>query len=89
MVQDMMGHASIVLTADTYTSVLPEVARAAAEQVATLILKAGRLVPGTTRTRRPSRRRGKRQAHAAAPATLTSAHPARQITRPRRTTSPA
>ena len=34
VVQDMMGHSSIVLTADTYTSVLPEVARKAAEAVA-------------------------------------------------------
>jgi hypothetical protein len=77
VVQDMMGH-SIVLTADTYTSVLPEVARTAAEQVASLILKGGRLVPGTTRTRRPSHRRRKRQTHDAAPARLTLAHPARQ-----------
>jgi hypothetical protein len=84
VVQDMMGHASIVLTADTYTSVLPEVARTAAEQVASLILKAGRLIPGTTRTRRPSSRRRKRQAHDAVPARLTVAHPSRQITRPRR-----
>ena len=83
VVQDMMGHASIVLTADTYTSVLPEVARTAAEQVASLILKAGRLIPGTTRTRRASHTRRKRQAHPA-PARLTLAHPARQITRPRR-----
>jgi integrase len=45
-VQDQMGHSSIVLTADTYISVLPEVARAAEEKVATLILRAGRLVPG-------------------------------------------
>ena len=77
-----MGHASIVLTADTYTSVLPEVARTAAEQVATLILKAGRLIPGTTRTRRASPGRRKRKPPAAAPARLTLAHPARQITRP-------
>jgi hypothetical protein len=83
VVQDMMGHASIVLTADTYTSVLPEVARTAAEQVASLILKAGRLIPGTRRTRRASHTRRKRQAHPA-PARLTLAHPARQITRPRR-----
>ena len=84
VVQDMMGHASIVLTADTYTSVLPEVARTAAEQVATLILKAGRLIPGTTRTRHPSHRHRKRQPHDAASARLTAAHPARQIPRPRR-----
>jgi len=81
VVQDMMGHASIVLTADTYTSVLPEVARTAAEQVASLILKAGRLIPGTTRARRSPGRR-KRKPRSAAPARLTLAHPARQITRP-------
>src|SRR5215467_1271190 len=33
-VQEMLGHSSIVLTADTYISVLPELARAAAEKVA-------------------------------------------------------
>jgi hypothetical protein len=32
VVQEMLGHCSIVLTADTYTSVLPEVARTAAEK---------------------------------------------------------
>jgi hypothetical protein len=61
VVQDMLGHSSIVLTADTYTSVLPEVAHVAAEKVASLILKAGRLVPGTTRTRRRPRIRPKRR----------------------------
>jgi hypothetical protein len=45
VVQDMMGHSSIVLTADTYTSVLPDVAHRAAEAVAALVLQAGRLVP--------------------------------------------
>ncbi len=40
--QDMLGHSSIVLTADTYTSVLPDVARTAAEKVAALITKVGR-----------------------------------------------
>jgi site-specific recombinase XerD len=34
VVQEMLGHSSIVLTADTYTSVLPEVAHAAAEKTA-------------------------------------------------------
>lgn len=57
VVQDMMGHASIVLTADTYTSVLPEVARTAAEQVASLILKAGRLVPAAPAANAASARR--------------------------------
>lgn len=37
VVQDTLGHATIVLTADTYTSVLPEVARAAAEAAARLV----------------------------------------------------
>lgn len=35
-IQDMLGHESIVLTADTYTSVLPEVARRTAEGIAEL-----------------------------------------------------
>jgi site-specific recombinase XerD len=45
-IQDMLGHASIVLTAATYTSVLPDVAREAAAGIAHLILEGGRTVPG-------------------------------------------
>jgi integrase len=45
-IQDMLGHASIVLTADTYTSMLPEVARQTAEGIAALVLAAGRNPPG-------------------------------------------
>jgi integrase len=37
VVQDMLGHASITITADTYTSVLPDVARSAAEASARLV----------------------------------------------------
>ncbi|HEY2640760.1 MAG TPA: hypothetical protein VGI66_12875 [Streptosporangiaceae bacterium] len=44
----MLGHASIVLTADTYTSVLPDVARKSAEAVAAEIMRAGKLPPGLT-----------------------------------------
>jgi hypothetical protein len=40
VVQDMPGHSSFVLTAGTCTSVLPDVARKAAEDVATLIIAA-------------------------------------------------
>jgi hypothetical protein len=40
---------AIVLTADTYISVLPDVARQAAEDTATLVIQAGYLVPGTSR----------------------------------------
>ena len=52
-IQDQLGHSSIVLTADTYISVMPDVARKAAEDTATLIIQAGYLVPGTSRPRRP------------------------------------
>lgn len=45
-IQAMLGHASIVMTADTYTSVLPEVARATVDGIAQLIQKAGRVPPG-------------------------------------------
>jgi site-specific recombinase XerD len=34
VVQDMLGHASIVLTADAYMSVLPDLARKTAEDIA-------------------------------------------------------
>ncbi len=52
----MLGHASIVLTADTYTSVLPEVARQTADGIAALVLAAGRSPPGrsTGPPRRPA-----------------------------------
>jgi hypothetical protein len=45
----MLGHASIVLTADTYTSVLPDIARQTAEAIAGEILQAGRTPPGCHR----------------------------------------
>jgi integrase len=77
VVQEMLGHSSIVLTADTYTSVLPDAAHAAAEKVAALIIKS-RLprarypppaaAPGPANI--PPRRHARR------------AHPARQISRP-------
>lgn len=59
VVQEMLGHSSIVLTADTYTSVLPAVAHSAAEKVAMLIIRAGCLVPGTRRRRRKQNTRGR------------------------------
>lgn len=34
VIQAMLGHASIILTADTYTSVLPGIARQSAEAIA-------------------------------------------------------
>lgn len=88
VVQDMLGHSSIVLSADTYISVLPEVARETAEAIATLIIKAGCLVPGTTRHRRPGRWSLRQRAHALLTGDLSRAHPARQLSGPRRPEPP-
>ncbi|MFG2756770.1 tyrosine-type recombinase/integrase [Streptomyces wuyuanensis] len=41
VVQEMLGHSSITITSDTYTSVLPEVARKAAEDAARLVPSPG------------------------------------------------
>ena len=43
----MLGHSSIVTTADTYTSVLPETAHRAAQATADMIMKAAKTIPGT------------------------------------------
>ena len=83
VVQDVLGHSSIVLTADTYTSVLPEVARKAAEDIASLIIAAGCLVPGTQERRRPTWRKLRRRAHILITG-LSHAHLARQIAAPYR-----
>ena len=48
-VQDQLGHASIVLTADTYTSVLPPAQHRAAEATARLVLATARTVRGKIR----------------------------------------
>jgi len=50
-VQDQLGHASIVLTADTYTSVLPTAQYKAADATARLVLVAARAVSGKLRAR--------------------------------------
>ena len=70
-IQDQLGHSSIVLTADTYISVLPEVARKAAEDAAALVIKAGCLVPGTRRPRHPALRSLRQRSRAAEPASPT------------------
>ncbi|MET7418223.1 site-specific integrase [Dactylosporangium sp. NPDC005555] len=51
-IQDQLGHASIVLTADTYTSVLPESQRRAAAATAELVLTAARAVRKQIKKRR-------------------------------------
>jgi integrase len=48
-VQSMLGHSSIVLTADTYTSVLPDLAHHAAEATARLILTSASTTSRTIR----------------------------------------
>jgi hypothetical protein len=50
-VQDQLGHAGIVLTADTYTSVLPAAQHSAAEATARLILTTARTVRDKIRHR--------------------------------------
>ena len=45
----MLGHSSIVTTADTYTSVLNETAHRAAQATADMVIKAARNVPGAKR----------------------------------------
>jgi integrase len=46
VIQQMLGHSSIVTTADTYTSVLPEAAHRAAQATADMVIKAARSAPG-------------------------------------------
>jgi integrase len=46
VIQQMLGHSSIVTTADTYTSVLPEAAHRAAQATADMMIEAARSVPG-------------------------------------------
>jgi hypothetical protein len=68
VVQDQLGHSTIVLTADTYTSVLPETARAAADRTAALLFPARRAPAmreksAARRERRPILPALARQAH--------------------------
>jgi hypothetical protein len=51
---DLLGHSSIVITADTYTSVLPTTQRRCADATAKLVLAAAR------RTRDKIRKKGRR-----------------------------
>ena len=45
----MLGHSSIVTTADTHTSALPETAHRAAQATADMLMTAARNVPGARR----------------------------------------
>jgi hypothetical protein len=76
-VQDQLGHASIVLTADTYTSVLPTAQHKAAEATACLILTTARNTRAKIRRKDRSRNGQTPHAHAAPPGRIqTSTTPA-------------
>ncbi|QGN50626.1 tyrosine-type recombinase/integrase [Micromonospora sp. WMMC415] len=66
-IQDLLGHASIVITADTYTSVLPLAQRRCADATAKLVLTAAR------RTRDKIRKKGRRNRPQRRPVTGTPA----------------
>ncbi|MEU7615373.1 tyrosine-type recombinase/integrase [Micromonospora rifamycinica] len=57
--QDLLGHSSIVITADTYTSVLPQIQRRCADATAQLVLDAARRtrkkIKASARKNRPHR----------------------------------
>nr|WP_240638459.1 tyrosine-type recombinase/integrase [Micromonospora aurantiaca] len=57
--QDLLGHSSIVVTADTYTSVLPQIQRRCADATAQLVLNAARRtrkkIKANARKNRPDR----------------------------------
>ena len=72
-VQAQLGHASIVLTADTYTSVLPELLADAAEATARLVLAHAACRPG----HRPRRRVSDGPPKSAAPALTRPPEPKR------------
>jgi integrase len=67
-VQTMLGHSSIVLTADTYTSVLPDLAHHAAEATARLVLSSASM---TSRAIRDSHRHRHHQRPTKRPPRLT------------------
>jgi integrase len=58
VVQDQLGHSTITLTADTYTSVLPETARTAADNTAALLFPASARRAGPVK--KQARGRGKK-----------------------------
>jgi hypothetical protein len=78
--QDLLGHSSILVTADTYTSVLPEVQRRCADATAHLVLTAARhtrkKITNKARKNRPDRRpkTGAPTPAAPAPRLKTQAH---------------
>lgn len=86
--QELLGHSSIVVTADTYTSVLPQVQRRCADATARLVLNAARRTRKTIKTRgRKNRPSGRPKSDAFTLIAPISA-PKSQIRSPRRGKTP-
>ncbi|MFF2630666.1 tyrosine-type recombinase/integrase [Kitasatospora griseola] len=67
VIQAQLGHSTIVTTADTYTSVLPQTAHDGAEDTARVIIDAARTISRNTRhqpKRRHRRTKPRSTAHA-------------------------
>ncbi|MEV0134879.1 tyrosine-type recombinase/integrase [Dactylosporangium sp. NPDC050688] len=86
--QDLLGHSSIVTTADTYTSVLPQIQRRCADDTAQLVLAAARRTRKKIKTKARKNRpdRGPKTG-APAPATPESTTK-QQVRKPKRAETP-
>ncbi|WP_433611451.1 tyrosine-type recombinase/integrase [Dactylosporangium sp. CA-139114] len=71
--QDLLGHSSIVVTADTYTSVLPQIQRRCADATAQLVLNAARRTRKKIKTKARKNRPDRPNTAAPAPAPKTGA----------------
>jgi integrase len=90
-IQDQLGHASVVLTADTYTTVLPTVQHKAAEATARLILSTARgaraKIRGKNRRRESDRSPQKSTTSPPASTLAPPKRPGQDVDRSRRTRS--
>ncbi|MFG1915002.1 tyrosine-type recombinase/integrase [Micromonospora sp. NPDC048898] len=83
--QDLLGHASIVTTADTYTSVLPDVQRCCPNATARLVLTSARRSRSRKRSRTRPARTGRTPTETGAPTPATPAHGTKsQVKTPKR-----
>jgi Phage integrase family len=81
--QDLLGHSSIVVTADTYTSVLPPIQRRCADTTAQVVLTAARRTRKKIKNKARKNRPGRRPTTGApAPATPRTGAPARTPRQP-------
>jgi integrase len=87
--QDLLGHSSILVTADTYTSVLPEVQRRCADATAHLVLTAARRTRKKIKNKARKNRPGRQPKTGAPTPTAPASRLKTQVTRPRRERSPS